>query len=326
MININVLCPGGSVTGGPELLHQLVHTINQNGGNANIVYFPFNKKFDIPSEYEKYHVKIVQNTTVSSDSIVIIPEIATGFLKYYKTNRVFIWWLSVDNYFKAMPNNIYQKIKFLVKKSIRHQNSPLSLDNMAGVEHLTQSYYAKEFLLAHGYQSEMLSDYLNDNHFINNMFLTDKVNIISYNPKKGYEYTKKLIEKFPEIKFIPIVNMTASQVSKLLMKSKVYIDFGNHPGKDRIPREAAMADCVVITGRAGSAKNAIDIAVDSKYKLDTNSHDFEDNFKLIIDDVFCNFNDKLRDFSSYRDKIIDEKNEFNCQVIEFMAKSDVVSK
>lgn len=66
--------------------------------------------------------------------------------------------------------------------------------------------------------------------------------------------------------------------------------------------------------------------MDSKYKLDTNSHDFEDNFKLIIDDVFCNFNDKLRDFSSYRDKIIDEKNEFNCQVIEFMVRFGVVSK
>ena len=28
-------------------------------------------------------------------------------------------------------------------------------------------------------------------------------------------------------------NLTTKQVKELLLKSKVYIDFGNHPGKDR---------------------------------------------------------------------------------------------
>ena len=33
---------------------------------------------------------------------------------------------------------------------------------------------------------------------------------------------------------------------------QVYIDFGHHPGQDRLPREAVQCGCVVITGTRGS--------------------------------------------------------------------------
>ena len=48
--------------------------------------------------------------------------------------------------------------------------------------------------------------------------------------------------------------MTPEQVVDLMSESKVYIDFGNHPGKDRIPREAVINGCCVITGVRGSAR------------------------------------------------------------------------
>ena len=34
------------------------------------------------------------------------------------------------------------------------------------------------------------------------------------------------------------------------MHPKLYIDFGGFPGKDRLPREAVMHDCCIITGKA----------------------------------------------------------------------------
>ncbi len=39
-----------------------------------------------------------------------------------------------------------------------------------------------------------------------------------------------------------------------MRKAKLYIDFGYHPGKERMPREACLLDCCLIIGKDGSAK------------------------------------------------------------------------
>ena len=38
------------------------------------------------------------------------------------------------------------------------------------------------------------------------------------------------------------------------------VDLGHHPGKDRLPREAALAGCVTVVGRAGAAVFADEVA------------------------------------------------------------------
>ena len=74
-----------------------------------------------------------------------------------------------------------------------------------------------------------------------------------YNPKKGIEFTRQLIEAAPDLNWVPLENMSNEEVRGKLKTSKVYIDFGDHPGKDRFPREAAISGCCVITGKRGSA-------------------------------------------------------------------------
>ena len=73
--------------------------------------------------------------------------------------------------------------------------------------------------------------------------------------------------------WVPIENMTPREVGELLASAKVYVDFGEHPGRDRIPREAALAGCVVITGTRGSAGNGIDIPIPSEYVIGEDSPD-----------------------------------------------------
>ena len=46
-----------------------------------------------------------------------------------------------------------------------------------------------------------------------------------------------------------------------------YIDFGPHPGMDRLPREAALAGCVVITNREGAAGFNEDVPLPSEFKF-----------------------------------------------------------
>ena len=52
-----------------------------------------------------------------------------------------------------------------------------------------------------------------------------------------------------------------------MMESKVYIDFGNHLGKDRIPREVASG-CCIITGKTGADKYKEDVYIGEKFKFD----------------------------------------------------------
>jgi len=52
-----------------------------------------------------------------------------------------------------------------------------------------------------------------------------------------------------------------------LKKAKLYIDFGFHTGKDRIPREAVMSGTSIITGYKGSAAFFEDVSIYRQYKL-----------------------------------------------------------
>ncbi|KAL3809235.1 hypothetical protein ACHAXA_005283 [Cyclostephanos tholiformis] len=48
-----------------------------------------------------------------------------------------------------------------------------------------------------------------------------------------------------------------------------YIDFGPHPGMDRLPREAALAGCIVITNREGAAAHDEDVPLPQEFKFRT---------------------------------------------------------
>lgn len=76
--------------------------------------------------------------------------------------------------------------------------------------------------------------------------------------------TKQLIKKNPSYKFIAIQGLKPAGVKELLSSCTVYIGFGNHPGKDRMLREAALAECCVVVGSKGAAKFH-DLAVPAKF-------------------------------------------------------------
>ena len=149
-----------------------------------------------------------------------------------------------------------------------------------------------------------------------------KCNKILYNPKKGYRFTKEIMKKAKELEWVPIQNLTTWQVKELLLQSKVYIDFGNHPGKDRFPREAAMCGCIVITGRRGSAKFYNDVPIDDKFKF----KDSKKNIEKIVTKVrecLDNYDTQIKEFHDYRKYIRNEKEQFNKDVDTVFVKVGV---
>ena len=325
---IYVACPAGAVTGGPELLHQLVHNLRATGINAYIFYHPVVEK-PKPLAYEKYDAPYVFNIADEEDNVLIIPEIFPfiNFLKSYKRVRKVIWWLSVNNFFSSYLISTWRG-KFLyligrlsgingeiIAERLSQRQKLKGFLNLKNIDlHMVQSFYAFNFLRASGVDEKKivyLSDYLNDEFLIYNFEESgiQKENIVLYNPKKGFEFTKKIIEYGRDINFVPIINMSRREVIETMKKAKVYIDFGNHPGKDRMPREAAMLGCCVITGKRGSAAFFEDVPIKEEYKFE----DKEENIPAIVSRIrecIENYEEKIKDFEDYRKWILYEKERF----------------
>lgn len=316
---IYVLCPAYSKTGGPELLHQLVKKLNDLNVDATITYFDIledNKNYR-NSEFDIYTNKysLVNEIEDKENNVLIIPEILNSIhiSKKFKKIQKVIWWLSVDNFFKGY--GVIRPLKvFGIKEYIKMFLKGKILLNFGYIKkiqyHLCQSYYATDFLKKKRIKNIMyLSDYINKSFLETNSENINKEDIILYNPKKGLKFIKKIMNQSNELKWVPIQNLTTQQVRELLLKSKVYIDFGNHPGKDRFPREAAMCGCCVITGKKGSANFYEDVPIEPEFKYE----DKVENISYIVEKIkecLVNYKTENEKFEDYRKYIRNEEKEF----------------
>lgn len=314
---IYVLCPAYVKTGGTELLHQLVHSMNKEMLNVKLIYIGNIKKDEkfVPT-FREYNINydFSDNVEDIKENLLIIPETAYMEIVKYKYIQKVIWWLSVDNYsihdgFKGrlQAYGIRSAVKHLILSDLEYPWL-----NVKSVQyHLCQSYYAIDYLKSRGIPSShiaYLSDYINDS-YCEAFSEQPRKDIVLYNPGKGYKFTKQLIKYRPKIQWIPIINMDIEQIRNLMRTSKVYIDFGNHPGKDRMPREAAISGCCIITGKRGSAKFREDVCIPENYKFNDRYY----NVPLIvnkIEECINDYSNKSKDFVQYRDIIKHEKDEF----------------
>lgn len=318
---VYVVCPAHNRTGGLELLHQLVFTLNKFGADASIAYTNINSSNPINEAYKKYVDSYVEFSKIkdSSENLVIISEHQVELMDNFSNAEVAIWWLSVDNYQKVYDYKVAYKLLGIKgvawyiknkrwKYKIKKINKKINYN-------FAQSYYAIDFLEKNNFKNiYFLSDYINSD-YLNVKINGDEVrqNNVLYNPKKGLKFTNYLKKLDSTINWIPLINLTNSQVRDLLLISKVYIDFGNHPGKDRFPREAAICGCCVITGKKGSAGYFDDVPILPKYKFD----DSKINAESIIEKIhYCleNYNESSEEFYEYRKMIANEEKKFNSDV------------
>lgn len=324
---IYLVCPANFATGGTEGIHQLAFKL-QKLGFPRVFLFYLNTTQDNPvhPQFEKYQIKYITKIDDEIDHLLIVPEIHTSLLYKYKHLQKAIWWLSVDNFLisKRLNSSIYYKIKSLIiKRKLILPKRLFSFREKATekIHHFYQSEFAREFLIKNGVDQRLwsLSDYLNLSFKERKFSESKRKNQIVYNPKKGIEFTQKLISLRPDWSWVPIENMSPEEVGDLLGESKVYIDFGNHPGKDRLPREAAVSGCCIVTGRQGSAGNSIDIPIADKYKFDEKHTSFESILSQ-IDHLLKNYSEAILDFDTYRSKIREDEKIFeDCikQIFEF---------
>ena len=295
-----VLIPFDGDKGGMESLHQLVYFLKKFNVSVEIVYtlswrkFLLRKKTYHPKSMEKYckGVPIKKNLEDRENNIIFIPEIFTSYVKKMKYAKINIFWLSVNNYYVGFKK-FNESLKWIVRGKYGigillhpHFQRPLTINeiNKKNFNHIAQSIYAEKFIhTTFGKKPIPIYDFTEDipqkNESFFNLGRRDKV--ILYNPVKGIKVTQKIIKKYKfQYQFVPIKNMSHKEVRELLSKSFIYIDFGEHPGRDRIPREAIMCGCCIITGYRGSAAFN-DVPIDSKFKLFEDENLIENFGKLI---------------------------------------------
>lgn len=326
---IYVVMPASVKTGGTELGHQLYAFLKKRstievvmayiGVKDNIL--PISPEFKCYVESWKRFEEVPDN----ENTIIILPEIYPDLILKFDKAKIVFWWMSVDNYLnrtsimrfikahtEGVPHplhfvyNCLRAVQQLLSGSFRKARKAIYRVKL----HLYQSEYAREFLVEKGLKNILpLSDYINDTYFGEVYERGERNDYVLYNPKKGYKFTKRLIRQNRSLIWKPLEKMTTEEVKQLLAKSKVYIDFGHHPGKDRFPREAAIMGCCIITGQRGAAGNGRDIEIPSKYK-------FKDSTAAIpqicctIEDCLEHYEDRIDDFTEYRNKIWQEKAQF----------------
>lgn len=312
---IYVACLPAQATGGPELLHQFAARIRACGNEA-MMYYPGRTPVDpVVPRYREYGVNFTRTLKqATSDDVLVVPETMTGELFTRPDMRRCLWWLSVDNFLAATTAT---KRKAKIRRFLGLD--PVYRFGMTGIHHLAQSHYAIDFLRSHGVTNvQYLSDYLNP-AFMQAATASSRIRAdrVLYNPKKGIDFTRKLMAAAPDIDFVPIENMTPAQIAELLQSSKVYIDFGHHPGKDRMPREAAICGCCIITGRDGAAGFAEDLPIPAEFRIERR----DERIGEIIARIRLCINDhdvQASRFAGYREFILAEPARFGEQVQSFL--------
>lgn len=339
---IYVVAPSGLVTGGPEILHSLVHNLREELGiEAFIYYYPRRRK-KVVEEYSDYTVSLTNEIVDDKKNVVVLPEVV-NFLEFgrsFARIRKVVYWLSVDFFYQSMFYRtlrgffmgVINKINvvslqmfnktflphFDVSYEAIRRYSNLDLKSFYLLSdiyfHLTQGVRIAEFLKERGLENvSRIGDYINKDFINNDYDPGEKENIVCYNPRKGFEFTSKVIKYCRSnklgINFVPIVGMNRKGVISLLRRSKVYIDFSNFPGRERLPREAVVLGCCVITGKRGSAKYFEDVPIPENYKIEDKLENIPE-IVTKIQECLDNYDERVKDFEISREFVRREPEEY----------------
>lgn len=332
-MKVFIFCPIGGRTGGPEAIHQLCDKLRQLGINcfllASATYGPR------VEQYEIYNAPLASLLEVSNNDIIVTPESYLRLpkeLENHPKSKIYVWWLSVDNcnhqlvrkylLLSQVPlNPAWNKLsaKSFIKKQVKAARKSLilvrdywqsrefrrnsfSLD-LNEVRHLAQSAYAIDFINKMIKKDAlMVSDYVKLPLNIQNSQKFDE-KVIVYNHAKGGDLVSKVATLTNGVKFVPLRNMTYSEVIQNISSASLYLDLGHFPGKDRLPREAILNGTPVIISERGSGKYSEDFDIPQLYKFD-----------LFKNDPYICAN-LIMSFISQRDNLLLNQKQFRSQVI-----------
>ncbi|MEI6573862.1 MAG: hypothetical protein WCO61_10005 [Alphaproteobacteria bacterium] len=253
-----------------------------------------------PQPYRDYRSFTAGRIPLTPRSLVIYPEPVIAWALQTRPFSQAIWWLSVDNALIKTPNLSYDT----------HRSAFFSIHHLI---HYFQSAYAHDFLNKGGAKRAYpLADYISQ-RFMSAPKMSSRDQTITYFPRKGGALASVFFDSHPDLNRFPLENMPADTVHENLRKSQIYIDFGHHPGKDRVPREASISGNIVFLHERGAAAFHLDHPLDRFFlftSTDVSNGSLYERVKKALSDPDTHYASQ----STYHSRIFIEREEFLTQV------------
>lgn len=324
-----VYYPRGTRTGGPEALHQLVHHLRAIEVDATLVPLPGMEHVPRVREYDKYDAPEVSRIEDAPGNAVIVPESAISTLRRVRSAERIIWWLSIDNAMPFLPTQERLDRKFTARLGVPHvpwaPSAKVAIERhvMAAMpmgeilrssKHLAQSAYARAYIQTHyGMAGTFVTDYIPRSTTGEREAHTPRSKSIAFNPKKAPWVPDLLGPLLPGVEWHRLEGLSAEGVADMLRRSAVYFDPGYHPGRDRMPREAALNGAVTMVARRGAGAYWGDVPIADQFKV-TSSRDFATDAAGRIAAVLRDVSSAVEAQEGYLNWILDDEKRFAQEV------------
>jgi hypothetical protein len=343
-MTVYVLAPAGVYTGGPTALFQLCNALRENGINAIVAFFGGACNDPVHPNYKKYRCPwtTVKKIRDEENVAVITPETAVNQISCFTKAKRIIYWLAVDNYvltvyrsgrqafilhtIKKYAFDPYIAYAFITRNISFYYDAYLasyvkSLIDTKAVSvpnadlHLAQSRYARDFLSSCDVEDErivMVREPLEEEFLVRGKEVNhhEKIDAVAWNVRKAYPMAFKLVKALRRRGFtvFDLKNVGKDRMIKILSKTKIFLDIGIHPGRDRPPREAVALDNITIVNNHGGCYHFADCMIPAEFKWDCYlDHDI-DYHKSIdnIEHYLENFEYYIKKFHGFKQYIMQE--------------------
>jgi hypothetical protein len=322
--------------------------LRENGINAVMAFYGDGYNDPMHPNYKKYRCPwtLVRKISDDYDVCAIAPETAVDKIIRFKKAKKIIYWLAVDNYVLSLyrPSKL-GFIQFTIKKyffdphivyaiitgnSVIYYNAYVasyvkSLIDAKAVSvpdadlHLVQSLYAKEFLSSYDVGNNnivMIREPLEEEFLERSkeVIQHEKIDVVAFNARKAYPLTFKLVKALRRhgIVVLDLKNVGKDRMIKILSKSKIFLDIGLHPGRDRPPREAVVLDNITIVNNHGGCYHFADCMIPVEFKWNCYL-DQDINYHKSIYDIehyLENYEYYIKKFYSFKQYILQEPSLF----------------
>jgi hypothetical protein len=304
-----------------------VHTLRRLGAEAFLVPTPGTEDTPRHQAYVRYDAPEARMPPDVPDVRLIAPETELRHLRAFRSAQLYCWWLSIDNatlfreerrrfdVWSQQGSLVAPSLARRVKTAARHAALHARGDyrQLARVRHLAQSEYARAFLYV---RNNLLATVLSDWTPLEGLDDGDPPEgraTVTYNPAKGRTAVQALRDRMPDVSFVALEGMERAQVVEALRRSVVYLDLGFHPGKDRMPREAAVCGAVTIVARRGSGAFPADVPIPWEHKVPPDG-DFVGNAERVLRRVLADPSPARAAQQRYREIIRAEETTFTGEV------------
>ena len=333
-----IFSPTDIVSGGVNSLHILCKSLINNHIKVRMFYENPSSDFLNNPIIKAFNVPYTSHLEDISSNLLIVPEAMTSMLQHYKQINKMVYWLGIYFYFKKPAYRFPLNFKPLRKiftctdyfgnsrsffhtlaKKINYWNKKHDPIWSNGTLHMSNSFYAADFIKSMGVQNVFVLHNPIRQEYYNQEPSSIRLKKILFGPKTPKWVFRKIKTENADFECIRLKHIAAAEVKKLYGEAQLFVELGNFAGRDRMPREAVLSGCVILSSRNGSANYYNDLQLPDYYKINTHQKYTADLIEK-TKNITGNYTSHYANMKPYVDYLIEENQNFDKVVSEIFER------